>query len=103
LNSFVFYVREFERPAVNHLDEALSLMQEGKHKEASKKLEQAEEPSLKAEAYDVFLYVRTIKGHLMHTLGAYDEALKIHSLNLKSAENLLSKDYFLPSSVKSSF
>jgi tetratricopeptide (TPR) repeat protein len=78
--------------AVNHLNEALSLMLEGKQKEASKNLEQAEETSLKAEAYDIFLCVQTEKGHLMKTLGAYEEALKIHSLTLKSTEDLLSKD-----------
>ena len=78
--------------AVNHLNEALSLMQEGKPKEASKELEQAEEASLKAEAYDACLYVRTMKGHLMQILGAYEEALKINFLTLKSAEDLLSKD-----------
>ena len=78
--------------AVNNLNEALSLMQEGKHKEASKKLEQAEEASLKAEAYDIFLYVQTKKGHLMQILGAYEESLKIHSVTLKATEELLSKD-----------
>jgi tetratricopeptide (TPR) repeat protein len=78
--------------SIKHLNEALKLMEEGKHKEASKELEQAEEASLQAEAYDVFLYVQTEKGHLMQTLGAYEEALKIHSLTLKTSEELISKN-----------
>jgi len=78
--------------SIKYLNEALKLMQGGKHKEASKYLEQAEEASLKAEAYDVFLYVRTIKGRLMQTVGAYEEASKILFLNLKTTEELLSKD-----------
>jgi hypothetical protein len=68
--------------AVNHLSEVLSLRKKGKHKEALKELEQAEESSHKAEAFDVYLYVWTAKGKLMQTLGKYEDALKIHSLNL---------------------
>ena len=60
--------RSLRDSAVNHLNEALSLIQENKHKEASKNLEQAEEAALKAEAYDVFLYVQSIKGNLMQIL-----------------------------------
>ena len=79
--------------AVDHLNEALELLQEGKYKEALEKLEKAEEISRQAEADDIFLYIQTIKGYLMQNLGDYEEALKIHTLSLKASEELLSKDY----------
>ncbi len=72
--------------------ESLDLMQKGKPEEALKELEKAEESAQKAEANDIFLYVQTIKGHLMQTLGAYEEALKIHTFSLKATEELLSTD-----------
>jgi tetratricopeptide (TPR) repeat protein len=62
--------------SVEHLNEALKLMRGGKHKEASKDL----------------LYVQAIKGYLMQILGAYEEASKILFLNLKTTEELFSKD-----------
>ena len=43
--------------SINHLNEALKLIQGSKKNEASTDFEQAGESSLKAEAYDVSLYV----------------------------------------------
>jgi hypothetical protein len=48
---------------------------------------------VKAKEEDLFLYVQTVKGHLMQNLGEYEEALKIHFLTLKIAEELFSKDH----------
>ena len=78
--------------AEGHFQNTLSLMQKGKPEEALKELEKTEEAALGMEAYDIFLYVQTLKGHLMQTLGAYEEALKIHVFSLKATEELLSKD-----------
>ena len=79
--------------AVKYLNEAFELMQEGKYKEALEELEKADEAAQKAEANDIYLYVQTIKGQLMQTTGAFEEALKIHIFSLKSAEELISKDH----------
>ena len=70
--------------AERHFQKTLSLMQKGKPEEALKELEKAEEAAKKAKANDIFLYVQTLKGHLMQTVGAYEEALKIHISCLKS-------------------
>jgi len=78
--------------AITSFNEALELMQKGQNKEALKALEKAEEAADQAEAYDIFLYIQALKGHLMQAIGAYEEALNIHSLILKAAEELLSKD-----------
>ncbi len=78
--------------AVNHLKEALELMQKNQNEVALKALEKAEEAADQAEEYDIFLYIQALKGHLMQAIGAYEEALNIHSLVLKAAEELLSKD-----------
>ena len=48
--------------AERHFKKALSLMQEGKNKEALKELEKAEEASLKAKAYDLLLSDPDYKG-----------------------------------------
>src|SRR5690606_31882895 len=78
--------------AENHLIEALELMHKDQIQEALKTLGKAEEAAYQAKANDISLYVQTLKGHLMQTIGAYDEALKIHSLALIAAEELLSKN-----------
>jgi tetratricopeptide (TPR) repeat protein len=78
--------------AINYFNEALDLMQKGQHKEALKALEKAEEAAGQAEAYDIFFYIQALKGHLMQAIGAYEEALNIHSLTIKAAEELLIKD-----------
>ncbi|AKB50452.1 hypothetical protein MSBRW_1199 [Methanosarcina barkeri str. Wiesmoor] len=78
--------------AVNHLKEALELMQKNQNEEALKALEKAEEAARHEKTNDIFLYVQTLKGHLMQAVGAYEEALNIHSLALKIAEELISTD-----------
>jgi CHAT domain-containing protein/Tfp pilus assembly protein PilF len=78
--------------SIKHLNEASKMMNEGKIQEASTNLKIAEETSLKAKAYDVFLFVQDRKEQLMYNLNAYDEALKIHSSTLKIIEGLLSKN-----------
>ncbi len=67
-------------------------MQKGKFTEALKELEKAEEDAQQAKAGDIFLSLQTIKGQLMQTLGEHEEALKIYSFAIKTAEDLLSKD-----------
>ena len=80
------------RDSARLFNEAIALMQKGKPEEALKELEKAEKAALEVEAYDIFLYAQTLKGRIMQILGAYEEALKIHSLALKATEELLSKD-----------
>ncbi|MDD3245554.1 MAG: tetratricopeptide repeat protein [Methanosarcina sp.] len=67
-------------------------MQKGKHEEALKELEKTEEAAKRAKTNDISLNVQTLKGLIMQTIGAYEEALEIHSLALKTTEELLSKD-----------
>ncbi|AKB55304.1 hypothetical protein MSBR2_0106 [Methanosarcina barkeri 227] len=43
-------------------------MQKGQNKEALKALEKAEEAAGQAKEIDIFLYVQTLKGHLMQAL-----------------------------------
>jgi predicted negative regulator of RcsB-dependent stress response len=78
--------------AISYLSEALILMQENQNEKALKTLEKAEEAAYQAKTNDIYLYVQSLKGHLMKTGGAYEEALNIHSLAIKDAEELLSKD-----------
>ena len=78
--------------AERHFQKTLSLMQKGKPEEALKELEKAEEAAKRAKANDILLNVQTLKGRIMQTVGAYEEALKIHVLSLKAAEEFLSKD-----------
>jgi tetratricopeptide (TPR) repeat protein len=78
--------------AISSFNEALELIQKDQNEEALKALEKAEEAAGQAKANDIFLYVQTLKAHLMQTAGVYEEALKIHYLALKAIEELLSKD-----------
>jgi len=78
--------------AERHFQKTLSLMQKGRSKEALKELGKAEETAKRAKANDILLNAQALKGHIMQTVGAYEEALKIHVLSLKAAEELLSKD-----------
>lgn len=78
--------------AINHLNEALELMEKNQNNEALKTLEKSEEAAMNAEAHDIFLYTQSVKGHLMQILGAYEEAFEIYSLILKDTEEILSKD-----------
>ncbi|AKB48082.1 hypothetical protein MSKOL_2305 [Methanosarcina sp. Kolksee] len=67
-------------------------MQKGKPEEALKELEIAEKNAFKAKANDIFLNVQTIKGRIMLSLGAYEEALEVHTLSLKTIEKYIYKD-----------
>ncbi|KKH45202.1 hypothetical protein EO93_14085 [Methanosarcina sp. 1.H.A.2.2] len=78
--------------AIDHFNETISLMQKGQPREALEELEKAEEAAKRAKTNDILLNVQTLKGLIMQTIGAYEEALKIHSLALKATEELLSKD-----------
>ncbi len=78
--------------AKKHFEKTLSLTKKGKLKEAALELEKAEEAAQKSEAYDIFLSLQIVKGHLKQTSGEYGEAQKIHSLALKAAEDALTKD-----------
>jgi tetratricopeptide (TPR) repeat protein/predicted amidohydrolase len=78
--------------AINSFNEALELMEKNQNEEALIALEKAEEAARHEEAIDIFLYVQTLKGHLMQIVRAYEEALNIHSFVLKATEELLSKD-----------
>ncbi|HEY3360503.1 MAG TPA: tetratricopeptide repeat protein [Methanosarcina sp.] len=78
--------------AERHVKKTIQLMQKGTQDEALKELELAEKDSKKAKANDIFLNAQTIKGRIMQTAGACEEALKIHSFVLKATEEFLSKD-----------
>jgi tetratricopeptide (TPR) repeat protein len=83
------YLRDL---AKRKFSKASMLMQKGKHKEALVELQEAEEAAHKTKANDILLHVLSTKGYIVQTLGAYEEALKIYSLILKTTEELLSKD-----------
>ncbi len=78
--------------AERHFQKTLFLMQKCKPEEALKELEKAEEAAKRAKANDILLNAHTLKGRIMQTVGAYEEALEIHVLSLKAAEEFLSKD-----------
>ena len=84
--------RNLRDSAERHLQKTLALMKNGQSKEALKVLQKAEKAAVKAEAYDLLLYIQTVKGQLMQDLGKYEEALKIHFLTLKNTEEFFSKD-----------
>lgn len=77
--------------AISSYNEALELMQKGQNKEALKALEKAEEAAGQAKEIDIFLYVQTLKGHLMQALLIWgvlkrlNKGMKTHS---KSTPNL---------------
>ncbi|MDR7665466.1 tetratricopeptide repeat protein [Methanosarcina sp. Z-7115] len=78
--------------AKRHLKKASQLVQKEKNTEALIELEKAEEAVKRVKANDILLYAQTLKGCIMQTVGAYEEALKIHSLALKKTDEFLSKD-----------
>jgi tetratricopeptide (TPR) repeat protein len=78
--------------AERSFSKAIKLIQKGKNKEALVELRKAEEAAKKAKANDILLQVQSTKGHLMQTLGAYEEALIIYFHIIKVAEEVLSKD-----------
>jgi len=83
------YLRDL---AERKFSKASRLMQKGKQKEALVELQEAEEAAQKAKANDILLRVHGFKGYIMQTLGAYEEALKVYSLTLNAAEDILSKE-----------
>ncbi len=78
--------------AINYFNEALELMVKNQNKEALEVLEKAEEAAYQTKANDIFRYVQSLKGHLLQTLGEYEEALNLHSLAIKAAEELFVTD-----------
>lgn len=84
--------RNLRDSAERHFQKALILMKNGKYKEALKVLKKAEETASKAGAYDLFLYIQTVKGQLMQDSGEYEEAMKVHFFILTNTEKLLSEE-----------
>jgi tetratricopeptide (TPR) repeat protein len=78
--------------ATKRFEKTLSLTKKGKLKEALIELEKAEEAAKKADAYDLYLSLQTVKGHIMQNSGEPEEAMKIYSFALEAAEDVLSKD-----------
>jgi len=78
--------------AERSIKKTLSLMKKGKPEDALKELEKAEEAANKAKANDILLNIQTLKGCIMQTLEAYEEAFKIHVISIKITKELLLKD-----------
>ncbi|MFY1112638.1 MAG: tetratricopeptide repeat protein [Methanosarcinaceae archaeon] len=70
--------------AGNYFQETLNLMRSGKPEKALESLQKAEEAAQQAKADDILLHVMNIRGQLMLSIGALDEALEIcgHASNL---------------------
>ena len=78
--------------AIDHFNETISLMQEGQNKEALEELEKAEEAAKQAEASDVLLSIMSIKGELLLSLGALDEAVRVCGFASNFFADIISKD-----------